>query len=251
MEIVEPDWPAPARIVAFTTLRTGGISKGRYASLNLADHVSDDEDAVETNRGILADHLPPGIRVNWLQQVHGNRAVSVDDVSGVTQADAGVSSTTGQACAVLTADCLPVLMCSRDGSVVAAAHAGWRGLLAGILENTVRAMMVPPGDILAWLGPAIGPRAFEVGPEVRQAFLAASDPMQLAETEACFATSPRSKKRYMADLYALARLRLCGLGDANIFGGHACTHSDETRFFSFRRDGETGRMASLIAIRPR
>ncbi|MEM6582638.1 MAG: peptidoglycan editing factor PgeF [Pseudomonadota bacterium] len=251
MDIVEPDWPAPPSIIAFTTLRTGGISEGRYSSLNLADHVSDDRDAVETNRGILADHLPSGIRINWLQQVHGNIAVSVDDVAGVTQADAGVSSTRGQACAVLTADCLPVLMCSRDGSVVAAAHAGWRGLLAGILENAVRAMMVPPGDILAWLGPAIGPSAFEVGPEVRQAFLAASRPEHLPATEACFVASSRSKKRYMADLYALAHLRLCGLGEANIFGGHDCTHSDSRRFFSFRRDGETGRMASVIAVRPR
>ncbi|MEM8563076.1 MAG: peptidoglycan editing factor PgeF, partial [Pseudomonadota bacterium] len=216
----------------------------------LADHVFDDPDAVANNRRILSDYLPAGMRVSWLNQVHGNRVVIADEVTGVAQADASVGFSKGQACAVLTADCLPVLLCSRDGKVIAAAHAGWRGLLAGVLENTVRAMMVSPGDLLAWLGPAIGPNAFEVGPEVRQAFLKASSPELTTETMACFVPSSRAEKRYMANLYALARLRLRGLGDGNIFGGDTCTHSDVARFFSFRRDGETGRMASLIAVRP-
>ena len=249
MNFIEPDWPAPANIVALSTLRTGGASSAPYASLNLADHVDDDSDAVAANRAILSQWLPPGTRVQWLEQVHGNQVVRAGVAGTSPFADASWSRDSGQACAVMTADCLPVLFCSRAGDVVAAAHAGWRGLLEGVLENTVTAMGVAPADILAWLGPAIGPVAFEVGPEVRSAFLAAASRDQVQATAASFVPSPENHGRYLANLYTLARVRLVGLRSANIFGGGYCTHSDSTRFFSYRRDGQTGRMASLILIK--
>lgn len=251
MKCIEPDWPAPANVIALSTERAGGASSGRYRSMNLAGHVGDDSTAVATNRSRLSGHLPAGTRVQWLQQVHGSRVIPAGAVADNPAADASWTREPGQACAVLTADCLPVLFCSRAGDVVAAAHAGWRGLLAGVLENTVAAMGVAPGDILAWLGPAIGPDAFEVGPEVRHAFLAAAGPGQVDATAASFVPGAAHRERYLADLYALARVRLGSLGMAGIFGGHYCTCSDSARFFSYRRDGKTGRMASLILLKPR
>jgi YfiH family protein len=249
MNFIEPDWPAPANIVALSTLRGGGASSAPYASLNFADHVDDDSEAVAANRAILSQWLPPGTRVQWLEQVHGSQVVRAGAAGSCPLADASWSSDRGQACAVMTADCLPVLFCSRAGDVVAAAHAGWRGLLEGVLENTVTAMGVAPADILAWLGPAIGPVAFEVGPEVRSAFLAAASREQVQATDASFVPSSQHRGRYLANLYTLARVRLAGLQSANIFGGGYCTHSDSARFFSYRRDGQTGRMASLILIK--
>ena len=248
MSFIEPDWPAPANIVALSTLRDGGASTEPYASLNLADHVEDDSEAVAANRAILSQWLPPGARLQWLEQVHGGRVVRAGAVGTSPRADASWSRDSGQACVVMTADCLPVLFCSRAGDVVAAAHGGWRGLLEGVLENTVAAMGVAPADILAWLGPAIGPAAFEVGPEVRRAFLAAASRAQLRATDAAFVPNPGNDSRYLANLYTLARLRLGSLDSANIFGGGYCTHTDSGRFFSYRRDGQTGRMASLILI---
>ncbi len=247
---IRPDWPAPAAVTALTTLRGGGHSLAPYASLNLAAHVGDDIAAVAANRALLAGLLPAAAAVQWLTQVHGTKVVEAGDGGECPAADASWSRVPGRACAVLTADCLPVLLCSRDGDVVAAAHAGWRGLLGGVLENTVAAMGVEPGRLLAWLGPAIGPRAFEVGPEVRAGFLAAAPSPRRAPTRGCFTPGGARPGHYLADLYALARLRLCALGPVCVYGGDACTYSSPQHYYSYRRDGLTGRMASLILINP-
>lgn len=236
-----PDWPAPAHVRAVCTTRRGGVSRGPYASLNLGDHVGDDPDAVAINRRRLQEWLPdlPGAPV-WLRQVHGIRCVPAVAASMPIEADAAVGHR-GQVCVVLTADCLPVLLCDRAGTVVAAVHAGWRGLCEGVIEETIRHMRAAPGALLAWMGPAIGPEAFEVGDEVRQAFLA-KDP------EAGPAFQPGLPGKWWADLYLLARRRLQRMGVREIYGGGDCTYGDPERFFSYRRDGETGRMAALIWI---
>ncbi len=247
---IRPEWPAPATVTALSTLRGGGHSLAPFASLNLAAHVGDDSAAVDANRALLASLLPPGSTVQWLSQVHGSQVVEAAAGGACPDADASWSRSPGRACAVLTADCLPVLLCSRAGDVVGAAHAGWRGLLGGVLERTVAAMAVDPGQLLAWLGPAIGPRAFEVGPELRAAFLEAAPAVGGAATSACFLPSEARPGHYLADLYALARLRLAALGPIAVYGGNACTFSSPQRFFSYRRDGLTGRMASLILINP-
>ena len=245
---IEPDWPAPANVLALSTCRQGGHSTATFASLNLGHHVGDSAAAVTANRGILAAALPAGTDIQWLSQVHGTRVVAAGQDSEYPQADAAWSRHTHKACAVLTADCLPVLFCSTSGDRVAAAHAGWRGLLDGVLEATVAAMDVNPDQILAWMGPAIGPQAFEVGREVRDQYLAAAPATDKALVEACFLPSAASPGHYLADLYALARLRLRTVGVTAVFGGGYCTFSDSQRFFSYRRDGQTGRMASLILI---
>lgn len=234
--MIRPDWPAPARVQAFMTTREGGVSGPPWGSFNLGDHVGDDPAAVAVNRARLRQHLPaePG----WLRQVHSARVVELGRDTE-READAAVCRVPGEVCAVLTADCLPVLFCDRAGSVVAAAHAGWRGLAAGVLEATVAAMRVPPGEILAWLGAAIGPRAFEVGDEVREAFLA-------QHGAAAGAFLPQAPGKWLADLYALARIRLAASGVAAVYGGGRCTFSETDTFFSYRREGVTGRMASLI-----
>lgn len=234
-----PDWPAPANIRARVTTRVGGSSEGPWRSLNLASHVGDDPAHVALNRAWLRAQLPA--EPVWLEQIHGTDCVVAEQVAGLASADASVSFGVGTVCAVLTADCLPVLFCSADGGCVGAAHAGWRGLLAGVLENAVRAMQVEPARILAWLGPAIGPERFEVGGEVRAAFVARD-----AEADAAFRPHPLHADKWLADLYALARLRLSQAGVAAIYGGSLCTVSDAERFYSYRRDGATGRMASLI-----
>ncbi len=238
-EWITPDWPAPPNVHALITTRAGGVSVGPYASLNPADHVSDEPQAVRRNREIIRAALPND--PHWLQQVHSALVHRVSgDALTVPEADAAVSALPNQVCVVLTADCLPVLFCADDGSEVGAAHAGWRGLAAGILERTVEAMRVPGARLLAYLGPAIGPRAFEVGPEVRAEFVAAD-----AEAAAAFQPVAGSDK-YLADLYFLARQRLARVGVTRVYGGDFCTYSEPQRFFSYRRDGATGRMASLI-----
>jgi len=199
---------------------------------------------------LLAGLLPPGSAVQWLSQVHGTDVVEAAGGGEFPDADASWSRSPGRACAVLTADCLPVLFSSRAGAVVGAAHAGWRGLLGGVLERTVGAMAVDPEQLLAWLGPAIGPLAFEVGPEVRSAFIDAAPSALQAATRACFVSVGAGPGHYHADLYALARLRLAALGSVAVYGGDACTYSSPQQFFSYRRDGLTGRMASLILINP-
>jgi hypothetical protein len=216
--------------------------------LNLGHHVGDRAAAVTANRGILAAALPAGTDIQWLSQVHGTRVVAAGQDSEYPQADAVWSRHAHKACAVLTADCLPVLFCSTSGDRVAAAHAGWRGLLDGVLEATVAAMDVDADQVLAWMGPAIGPQAFEVGREVREQYLAAAPATDKALVEASFLPSAASPGHYLADLYALARLRLAAVGVTGVFGGGYCTFSDSERFFSYRRDGQTGRMASLILI---
>ncbi|MFJ2385584.1 multi-copper polyphenol oxidoreductase [Pseudomonas protegens] len=231
-----PDWPAPAGVKACTTTRAGGVSLTPFDSLNLGDHVDDQPQAVAENRRRLSEHF--GIAPAWLQQVHGV-AVAHADPSMVATADASWSATPGVACAVMTADCLPALFCNRAGTRVAAAHAGWRGLAAGVLEATLDSLHTPCAEVLVWLGPAIGPQRFEVGPEVREAFVA-----QLPAAEQAFVPSANAG-RFMADIYQLARLRLAACGVTAVYGGGYCTVSDP-RFFSYRRSPRTGRFASLI-----
>lgn len=233
-----PDWPAPPNVRALVTTRHGGVSVGPWASMNLALHVGDDADAVATNRALLRGCLPA--EPCWLEQVHGVVVADADrHHAQPPRADAVVSREAGRVCAVLTADCLPVLLCADNGERVAAVHAGWRGMAAGVLETAVAAMGRPGGELLAWLGPAIGPAAFEVGPEVRTAFVSHD-----AGAEDAFAAG--GGDRWFADLYALARLRLRAVGVTRVYGGGWCTVGDATRFYSYRRDGITGRMASLV-----
>ncbi len=237
---IVPDWPAPASIRAASTTRQGGVSLAPYTSLNLGDHVGDLPAAVVENRSRLRQQLP-GEPV-WLQQVHGVAVVNAATVPGVAAAaDASFTHSIDVVCAVMTADCLPLLFCNRQGTVVAAAHAGWRGLLDGVIEATLLRMGVAATDLLVWLGPAIGPSAFEVGNEVRDAFIAHD-----AVAAAAFKPSPGG--RWLADIYQLARQRLEVVGVTAVYGGGCCTYSDTERFYSYRRDGVTGRMASLIWI---
>lgn len=235
--IIIPDWPAPPRVRAAQSTRLGGVSQAPYDSLNVAEHTGDAAAAVAENRRRLRRYLDLPAEPAWLQQVHGTKAVLAG--AGEACADAAWSDKPGQVCVVMSADCLPVLFCDAAGSVVAAAHAGWRGLLGGVLEETVAAMRRPPHHLLAWLGPAIGPEAFEVGAEVRAQFVAVD-----AAAAQCFRPSPQG--RWLADLYALARQRLQGVGVEAIYGGEFCTVRQAELFFSYRREGRTGRMASLI-----
>lgn len=236
---IVPDWPVAARVKAFVTTRNGGVSPAPYASLNLGLRVSDDPATVERNRALVRKHLPAEPR--WLKQVHGNLVVEAGSVEQPVEADAATSRTPDTVCAIMVADCLPVLLADRAGTVVGAAHAGWRGLAAGVIENTVKSMAVPPAELVAWLGPAIGPAAFEVGPDVRDAFVA-TDP------GAASAFIDHKPGKWLADLFTLARRRLQAIGVADIHGGGLCTVSDARRFFSHRRDKVTGRMAALIWI---
>ncbi|WP_295389857.1 peptidoglycan editing factor PgeF [uncultured Thiodictyon sp.] len=239
MQLIRPDWPAPPWVQACCTTRSGGVSTGVWAGLNLGDHVGDEPRHVARNRAALRTALNLPADPLWLNQVHGcTVAQSATAVPGCT-ADAAVACRPGAVCAVLTADCLPLLICDRRGRRVAAVHAGWRGLAAGVIEGTLKALGESPADLLVWLGPAIGPAAFVVGPEVRAAFLAA-DPAAIG------AFQPAAGDRWLADLFALARARLAQAGVTRVYGGGDCTYSDPERFFSFRRDGVTGRMASLI-----
>lgn len=239
MEFIRPNWPAPKSVHAITTTRVGGVSDGSYASLNLGDHVGDELDRVRTNRARVREALSLQAQPLWLRQVHGTRVVEVGRADEGTEADGSIATASGGVCAVLTADCLPILLCNRAGTRVAALHAGWRGLAAGIVEAGVRAMQVPGASLLAWLGPAISGAAYEVGDEVHDTFVESS-----AGAAAAFTPSPRG--RWMVDLYALARLRLSAMDVAAVYGGEYCTAREKERFFSYRRDGTTGRMASLI-----
>lgn len=248
LEHITPQWPAPANVHAATSTRAGGVSREPFDSLNVGGHVGDGAVSVATNRQRLAEALLLPEKPHWLSQVHGTGVVSLDEGSiGLPEGDASMTREPGCVCAVLTADCLPVLFCDRAGTRVAVAHAGWRGLAAGLLESTVEALDVPGENILAWLGPAIGPQSFEVGEEVVQAFV-----KQNPEATSAFVPSVDADKkgRWLADLYQLARIRLNNAGVTSVFGGGFCTFEDQERFFSFRRDGETGRMASLIWMEP-
>ena len=232
-----PDWPAPTGVRALSSTRSGGVSAPPWQSFNLGDHVGDDPLAVAANRAALRRELPA--EPVWLAQVHGIRCVDAAGAAPGTEADASFTRQRGVVCAVLTADCLPVLLCDERATVVGIAHAGWRGLAAGVIEATVAAMGEPGMRLMAWLGPAIGPRAFEVGGEVRELFLA--DDAAAAES---FAAAAGGK--WLCDIYRLARLRLDALGIRRIAGADFRTFENADRHFSYRRDGTTGRMASLI-----
>ena len=233
-----PDWPMPANVHAFVTTREGGVSEGEFASMNLGIASGDDPARVRRNREILREHLPSD--PPWLRQVHGIRTVDLDRESERT-ADACVTRTPGRVAGVLTADCMPLFLADRAGTVVGIAHAGWRGMAAGVIESAVAALAVPASEVLAWMGPTIGPGAFEVGPEVREAF-ADADPGAAAAFRA------HAGGKFMADLYALARRRLAQAGVTRVHGGGFCTFRESGRFFSYRRCKASGRMGSFIWI---
>jgi hypothetical protein len=234
---IVPDWPAPASIKAFVTTRAGGMSQGPFASFNLGVRAGDDAQAVAGNRARLRDRLPA--EPKWLRQVHGSVVVDADALSDATEADASVARRPGTVCVIQVADCVPVLIADRSGTAVAAAHAGWRGLSSGVIEKTVERLALAPGGLMAYLGPGIGPKAFEVGADVRDAFLA-------RDAAAGSAFAPHAPGKWMADLFRLARQRLAALGITQVYGGGDCTYSDPQRFYSYRREKTTGRMAALI-----
>jgi len=259
--LIAPDWPAAPNVRAVMTTRVGGVSVAPWASLNLGVHVGDSPAAVCENRSRVRKQASLPSEPVWLDQVHGTSVVEVDSASTPRiaspeqllqsprpRADAAVTRSVGVVCAIQVADCLPVLLAARDGSVVGAAHAGWRGLAGGVLAATVRAMRVSADRVVAWLGPSIGPEHFEVGDDVVAAFLDTARTGQRAATEAAFVRKANGK--WLCDLYALARLRLAASGVSQVTGGGWCTVADAERFFSYRRDGQTGRMAALIWLAP-
>ena len=238
-EWIKADWPAPAGVVAGCTTRAGGVSEGEFAALNLGDHVGDVSASVAENRRRFASRCDLPTEPLWLEQEHGT-VVAVDpEVGSRPTADAVVTRSSGRVCVVMSADCLPVLFVSHAGDELAAAHAGWRGLCSGVLENTLRELAAPASKILAWLGPAISQKNFEVGDEVRHAFVSHDD-------QAAKHFVANQNDRWQADLYGLARQRLNAAGIQQIYGGDACTYADSERFFSSRRDGQCGRMASFV-----
>lgn len=239
-----PEWPAPANVLAVASKRDLVKSDANpMAGFNVARHVADDLQRVARHRQQLRRDLQLPQEPVWLNQVHGTKVISLPlPESTVVDADASFSYQSGQACVVMTADCLPVLFCDRQGTRVAAAHAGWRGLAEGVLENTL-ALFPNPHEVMAWLGPAIGPHAFEVGEDVKQAFVAGG-----SQAEACFVRRPNIPGKYLADLYALARLRLQGCGVESIYGGQECTFVQEQEYFSHRRNPNSGRQLSLISL---
>lgn len=245
MKLIRADWQAPRHIHALTTTRLDGVSRPPFDSFNLGLHVGDDAAAVAQNRDQLMRSLGLEHTPQWLSQVHGVRVVEARADGVVREADGCWSDRPGVACTVLTADCLPVLICNREGTRVAAAHAGWRGLLSGVLEAAL-APFDDPAELLVWLGPAIGPLAFEVGAEVREQFID-----RQSSAVAAFVPSPTAGDKWLADLYQLARLRLESAGVVSISGGDYCTFTERDYFYSYRREGQTGRMASLIWIESR
>jgi YfiH family protein len=246
-------WPAPTRVQAFTTVRHGlGVSRAPFDDFNLGLRSGDDPQAVLRNRELLNEHARLPAPPHWLRQVHGTKVQRFDGASQAVssaeqepEADASVTSTPGTVLAILTADCMPVLFCAKDGSEVGAAHAGWRGLVGGVLEQTIAAMAKSPNELIAWLGPAAGPQQYEIGVEVYDAFVS----KDWRAGAAFVSTRPN---HWRVDLYALARLRLeaAGIATTDIHGGDLCTISDPQRFYSHRRDQRTGRMASLVWIEP-
>lgn len=239
IDYIEPQWDAPMNVRALTTLRTGGFSKGAYASFNLADHVGDEAASVIKNRLKLQAAFDLQHEPFWLQQVHGTHVIHLDGKPQNNEGDATFTHLKGYPCVVLTADCLPVLLCNRTGTVVAAIHAGWKGLLSGVIEATVEALQVPSDSLLAWMGPAIGPEAFEVSAEIRRAFMEKN-------SDAHLAFKPFAEEKWLGDIFLLGKQRLNAVGVTAVYGGYVCTYSESHRFFSFRRDKETGRMATLI-----
>jgi len=241
MEIIVPQWPAPENIKAFSSCRSDGVSSAEFSSLNLALHVNDDEQLVEKNRQRLIKELVIPNNPVWLNQTHSNKVVelsSVKESHKPISADAAIASQSKQVCTVMTADCLPLLFCNEKGTEVAAVHAGWRGLLNGIIENTINALSGPE-KLMVWLGPAIGPGEFEVGVDVKEAFVGKNSFFQQA-------FQVQANGKYLADIYLLARIVLAQQGITKIYGGEHCTVTESEAFYSYRRDGQTGRMGSFI-----
>ena len=242
-DCIRADWPAPENVQAFSTTRNNGFSAGSFAGLNLAQHVEDDGSAVVRNRDWLIEHFQLPSAPVWLQQTHSNTVIAADEFQQclvTPEADASWTASTGVVCAVLTADCLPVFFSSQQGDRVAVTHAGWRGVLNGVISASFAAMNMRAEDCLVWLGPAIGAEAFEVGADVYQAFTS-----KHAENSTAF--RQKDEQHWLCDIYQLARIELQQLGIQSVHGGSLCTYSDEQQFYSFRRDGaRTGRMASLI-----
>lgn len=236
-EFIIPDWPAPKNVRAISTTRLGGVSEGVYASNNLALHVGDNREHVESNRNRLKTLCRLPAEPTWLTQTHSNIVVNGDEA--LCEADASYSDRMSQVCVVMTADCLPILLCDKKGQQVAAVHAGWRGLLNNVIENSLARFHGLSDDIMAWLGPAISQDAFEVGTDVYDAFV------ERHNATATFFKA-RENNKFLADLPGLAKFRLELAGVSRVYGGQYCTYSDEERFFSYRRDGACGRMASLI-----
>ncbi|MFM7786093.1 MAG: peptidoglycan editing factor PgeF [Gammaproteobacteria bacterium] len=251
IDVLGPDQPLAPGVQALSTRRAGGVSTGPWASFNLGDHVGDDPAAVGENRARLREALGLPGEPQWLRQVHGTRVVDAQSDGVCREGDAAWTNVPGVVCAVLTADCLPVVLAASDGSEIAVAHCGWRGLSAGILARTIGRFAASPATLRAWLGPAIGQAAFEVGAEVRKAFLATAEDSSARERiAAAFGDSGEVRGKYHADLYALAREALLALGVREISGGGRCTVAEPEAFFSYRRDGVTGRMATLAWITP-
>ena len=251
MSFIRPEWPAPNRVRSLLTTRVGGTSASPFDSLNLGDHVGDQPAHVKANRQILLNHLPS--EPVWLKQTHSAQVSTpssrAQSSSKPFEADAAVTNIPNEVLVIMTADCLPVLFSNADGSVVGAAHAGWRGLSAGVLENTVNEILKlahqsAAADLIAWMGPAIGPESFEVGEDVLQCFQEAG----LHDMQKCFLSIPTKPGKYLADIYQLARDRLRAVGVSSLYGGEICTLQDREQFFSYRRDGVTGRFASLVWI---
>ncbi|MGE0482812.1 MAG: peptidoglycan editing factor PgeF [Gammaproteobacteria bacterium] len=240
--LFEPTWPAPARVGACFTTRRGGFSAEPWDTFNLATHVDDDRDAVARNRDLLSCHLGPGVTPCWMEQVHGDYVARLDEPPRGLCADAAITRVPGLACVVMVADCVPILLCTANGDEVAAVHAGWRGLAAGIVARTVASFATRPSRLLAWVGPCIGADAYVVDASLRTRFLTLD-----AGAETCF---QHRSTRWHLDLHALARRQLDGAGVGAVHGAPCCVHADAERFYSYRRDGVTGRMAALIWIRP-
>jgi YfiH family protein len=241
---ITPDWPAPSNVKALTTVRQGGFSNGPYEGLNLADHVGDSAEIVSENRHLLKTAAKLPNDPLWLKQVHGTTLITLGDYAApypVLEADAACAFSEKEICSVLTADCLPLLLCDRQGTRVSAVHAGWRGLAAGVIEAAVLKLNTAPNNLMVWLGPAIGPQFFEVREDVLRAF----------ENEQSLETfMPTETGTWLCNIYALAKIRLRRLGITAIFGGTFCTYQESQRFYSFRRSGTTGRMTSLIWLEP-
>lgn len=246
---LRPDWPAPVPVLAAVSTRTGGVSQSPWDSFNPADHVGDDSVCVAENRRLLVSDLDLPTEPQWLTQVHGSRCLPIAAVvPEALEADALYTDVPDIPLAILTADCLPVFLCDAQGREIGLAHAGWRGLVAGVLESTLAHFRSEPDRIVAWLGPAIGPAAFQVGEDVREAFLnAAGSEAHRQTVSAAFQVD--AEGRFRADLYALARQRLIAAGVQTVHGGGCCTWQEGERFFSYRREGVTGRMVSLMMLR--